>query len=82
MSDPLRDIELEVANLRAHVDLADANIRASIDRIEADVERLKSDVLGFVPLIRYLPVERAVFGVIALVVVAVVTSVIALVVRS
>jgi hypothetical protein len=82
VSDPLNDLERRVDRLASKVDLADAMIRADIDAIRADIERLKSDHLAFVPLIRYLPVERAVFGVITLVVVAVVTSVIALVVRK
>lgn len=82
MNDPLRDLELEVANLRAHVNLADERIRASIDRIEADVERLKADQLGFVPFIRYINVERIVYGMVAVVLLAVITSLTALVVRS
>jgi hypothetical protein len=82
MSDPLRDLEMEVANLRAHVNLQDAKIRASIARIEDDVARLKADAVGYVPFIRYVNVERIVYGMVSVVLLAVITSLAALVVRS
>ena len=82
MTDPLRDLERRVDALLAKVELADQGIRADIEAIKKDVETLRREAEFFVPLIRYMPVERIVFGLVGLVLVAVTTAVISLVVRQ
>lgn len=89
MSDPLHDLEREVAALRAHVDLQNERVRSALARIEDDIERVKAnqarletDQATFVPLIRYLPIEKLVNGMVALTLSAVVLALIALVVRK
>jgi hypothetical protein len=82
MTDPIRDLERRLDRLESKVDLADQSIRGDIRAMRSDIERIKADTLGFVPLIRYMPVERVVYGLVGLVLIAVTTSAIALVVRS
>lgn len=82
MTDPLRDLERRVDALAAKVDLADQGIRADIEAIKKDLGMLRNESTGYVPLIRYMPVERVVFGLVGLVLVAVTTAVISLVVRQ
>lgn len=82
MTDPLRDLERRVDALLAKVELADQAIRADVEAIKKDVETLRREAESFVPLIRYMPVERIVFGLVGLVLVAVTTAVISLVVRQ
>lgn len=82
MTDPLRDLERRVDALLAKVELADQGIRADVEAIKKDVAQLRRESEFFVPLIRYMPVERIVFGLVGLVLVAVTTAVISLVVRQ
>lgn len=81
MTDPIRDLERRLDRLESKVDLGDQAIRGDIRAMRADIERIKADTLGFVPLIRYMPVERVVYGLVGLVLVAVTTAVVSLVVR-
>jgi hypothetical protein len=80
--DPVRDLERRIDRLESKVDLADQGIRADLEAIRADIERIKDAHEGFVPLIRYMPVERVVFGLVALVLIAVTTAIVSLVVRT
>jgi len=80
--DPVRDLERRIDRLESKVNLADQGIRADIAAIRADIERIKEAHEGFVPLIRYMPVERVVFGLVALVLIAVTTAIVSLVVRT
>lgn len=82
MNDPLRDLERRLDRLEAKVDLADQGIRSDIVAMRGDLQLLKEQHSGFVPLIRYMPVERIVFGLVALVLIAVTTAIVSLVVRS
>ena len=80
--DPLTDLARRIDRLESKVDLADQSIRSDIAGMRADVQRLREDLSGFVPLIRYMPVEKVVYGLVGLVLIAVTTAVVSLVVRQ
>lgn len=92
MDDVLRDIEIRLERLSARLDLTDQGVRGEIQGIRADLRRLEHDAeeavqrleerdREHVPLVRYLPVEKIVFGVVALILTSFVGALIALVVR-
>lgn len=82
MTNPLDDIARRLDRLEAKVDLTDQGIRSDIEAMRVDVRRLREEHIGFVPLIRYMPVERVVYGLVSLILIAVVTAVVSLVVRQ
>lgn len=81
MDDALRDIELRLERLSARLDLTDQGVRSEIQGIRSDLKRLEERDREHVPLVRYQPVEKIVFGVVALILTSFVGAVIALVVR-
>ena len=82
MSDPLHDLERRVDRIEAKVDLSDQGLRNDIDGIRADIRRLTEERGAFVPLMRYVPVERVVYGLVSVTLLSVATALVALVVRS
>ena len=72
MTDPLRDLERRVDHLESKVDLGDAAIRAEIEAMRADIARLKLDEAGWVPILRFTPIERIVYGLVSAVLVTVI----------
>jgi hypothetical protein len=82
MNDPVRDLRDELVALRGEVDLSDVKVAARLDRMEKDINRIENLLSGFVPFIRYINVERIVFGMVALILVSVVTALMALVVAE
>jgi hypothetical protein len=77
----LRDIERRLADLSARVDLADANIRADIQGIRVDIKRLQDSNTEFVPMTRYLPIERLFWAALTAIVVGLIGGLIAVVTR-
>jgi len=78
----VRDLERRVGELSAHVDLSNEKVRSDIRAISSDVERLKEASPTFVTHDRYRPVERLVLGGAGLILIAVVTALVSIVVRS
>lgn len=81
MDDALRDIELRLERLAARIDLTDQAVRSEIQGIRADLKRLEEKDREQVPMVRYAPVEKIVFGVVGLILASFVGAIIALVVR-
>lgn len=81
MDDALRDIELRLERLAARIDLTDQAVRSEIQGIRADLKRLEEKDREQVPMVRYQPVEKIVFGVVGLILASFVGAIIALVVR-
>ena len=77
----LRDIERRLSDLTGRVDLADAAIRADIAAIRVDIERLRETNEGYVPLVRYLPVERLFWASITAIVVGLIGGLVAVLTR-
>ena len=79
--DAIRDIELRLERLSARLDLSDQAVRAEIQGIRSDLRRLEEQNREHVPLTRFAPVEKIVFGVVGLILVSFVGALIALVVK-
>jgi hypothetical protein len=73
-----REVDRLEAKVSTHITLSDADF----SRLKEDVAELKGIALTHVTIDRYRPVERVVYGLIGLVLIAVVTSLVALVVRN
>lgn len=75
------DIQREVDRLESrvasHIELSDSDF----EYIKEDLKELKQTALTHVSIDRYRPVERVVYGLIALVMIAVVTALVALVIQ-
>ena len=79
--DPLRDLERRLDRLEGRVDLANQAVKAEIEGMRHDIRRLESADGDHVTLVRYLTVERVVFGMVGLILVGFATAIIALVLR-
>ena len=75
MADPITDLELRLQRLEAKVDLTDQEIRSNIEGMKEDLARLEGT---YVPMLRYLPVERLVYGVVTLLLTSVIVAVVAI----
>jgi len=77
----LRDMERRLADLSARVDLADANIRTDLTLLRSDIERLQRMEPSWITRVEFTPVRALTFGFASLVLAAVVTALVALVLR-
>ena len=75
-TDPLHDLERRLDRLESRLDLSNQAIKGEIEGMRDDIKRLEAADTGHVPMIRYLTVERVVYGFVALVLVAFVTAVV------
>jgi hypothetical protein len=80
-TDPLRDLERRIDRLAARIDLSDAQIRADLAAIRADIARLHVDADDHITRAEFSPVRQLTFGAAALILVAVLTALVAQVVR-
>jgi len=62
--DPIRDLERRLDRLEAKVDLSDQAIKSEIDGMRDDVTRIGT---AYTPLLRFAPVEKIVYGLVAIV---------------
>ena len=79
--DPLRDLERRLDRLAAKIDLDNQSVRSEIEGMRDDIKRLEAQDGTHVPLVRYLTVERVVFGMVGLILIGFVTAMIAVVVK-
>ena len=80
-TDPLRDLERRLDRLAAKIDLDNQSVRSEIEGMRDDIKRLEAQDGTHVPLVRYLTVERVVFGMVGLILIGFVTAMIAVVVK-
>lgn len=75
-------IEVELARLQSRVHEHELLTEQDFEHLKEDVEDLRKVSMTHVTIERYRPVERLVFGAVALVLVAVVTALVALVIQQ
>ena len=84
-SDPFDRLLGDVDQLRKelqHQGIFNARLDQRLQAVERDIEQIASvSDSRYVPLIRYVPVERVVFGVVGLILMSTITAVLALVLR-
>ena len=77
----LRDIDGRLRDLSNRVDMSDAAIRNDLALIRKDVEQLRENAVDSVRRVEFAPIKTLVFGGAGLILAAVVTALVALVVR-
>ena len=77
----LRDIDGRLRDLSNRVDMSDAAIRNDLALIRKDVEQLRENAVDHVRRVEFQPIKSLVFGGAGLILAAVVTALVALVVR-
>ena len=77
----LRDIDARLRDLATRVDISDAAIRNDLQLIRKDVEQLREQSADHVKRVEFQPIKSLVFGGAGLILAAVVTALVALVVR-
>ena len=84
-SDPFDRLLGDVEQLRKELQqqgILNARLDQRLQAVERDIEQIASvGDARYVPLIRYVPVERVVFGVVGLILMSTITAVLALVLR-